>query len=66
MMPLIRPCFISEGLVIGENIHMGHLKGCLIDFVVPFSGWMICQFDFGPAFFLYRALCRGGYWLPPD
>lgn len=25
-----------EGLVIGENIHMGHLKGCLMDFVSAF------------------------------
>ena len=26
--PMFHQC---EGLVIGENIHMGHLKGCLID-----------------------------------
>ncbi|MGJ8558662.1 MAG: phenylalanine--tRNA ligase subunit alpha [Litorimonas sp.] len=25
-----------EGLVIGENIHMGHLKGCLMDFISAF------------------------------
>lgn len=25
-----------EGLVIGEDIHMGHLKGCLMDFVSAF------------------------------
>ena len=25
-----------EGLVIGESIHMGHLKGCLMDFVSAF------------------------------
>ncbi len=27
-----------EGLVIDKNIHMGHLKGCLIDFIKAFFG----------------------------
>ena len=27
-----------EGLVIDRNIHLGHLKGCLIDFLLAFFG----------------------------
>ena len=33
--PMFHQC---EGLVIGENINMGHLKGCLIDFCRAFFG----------------------------
>src|SRR6056300_1631875 len=33
--PMFHQC---EGLVIGDGIHMGHLKGCLIDFCRAFFG----------------------------
>ena len=46
--PMFHQC---EGLVIGENIHMGHLKGCLIDFCRAFFGVDDLPVRFGPAFF---------------
>ncbi|MDE1907553.1 MAG: phenylalanine--tRNA ligase subunit alpha, partial [Rhodospirillales bacterium] len=33
--PMFHQC---EGLVIGEGIHLGHLKGCLIDFLRAYFG----------------------------
>jgi len=37
--------------VIGENIHMGHLKGCLIDFCRAFFGVDDLPVRFRPSFF---------------
>jgi phenylalanyl-tRNA synthetase alpha chain len=46
--PMFHQC---EGLVIGENIHMGHLKGCLIDFCRAFFGVDDLPVRFRPSFF---------------
>ncbi len=46
--PMFHQC---EGLVIGDGVHMGHLKGCLIDFCRAFLVWMICRCGFGQAIF---------------
>ncbi len=40
-----------EGLVIEKNIHMGHLKGCLIDFVKAFFEVDDVEARFRPHFF---------------
>lgn len=40
-----------EGLVIEKNIHMGHLKGCLIDFVKAFFEVEDVEARFRPHFF---------------
>ncbi|MEE2877986.1 MAG: phenylalanine--tRNA ligase subunit alpha, partial [Pseudomonadota bacterium] len=40
-----------EGLVIDKNIHMGHLKGCLIDFVKEFFEVANVEARFRPHFF---------------
>jgi phenylalanyl-tRNA synthetase alpha chain len=40
-----------EGLVIGDGIHMGHLKGCLIDFCRSFFGVDDLPVRFRPSFF---------------
>ncbi len=46
--PMFHQC---EGLVIGESIHMGHLKGCLIDFCRKFFGVDDLPVRFRPSFF---------------
>ena len=46
--PMFHQC---EGLVIGDNIHMGHLKGCLIDFCRAFFGVDDLPVRFRPSFF---------------
>ena len=46
--PMFHQC---EGLVIGDNIHMGHLKGCLIDFCRAFFGVQDLPVRFRPSFF---------------
>ena len=46
--PMFHQC---EGLVIGEGIHMGHLKGCLIDFCRAFFGVEDLPVRFRPSFF---------------
>ena len=38
-----------EGLLIDRRTHMGHLKGCLIDFVRPISSATTCRCASGPA-----------------
>ncbi len=40
-----------EGLVIEKNIHMGHLKGCLVDFVKAFFEVSDVEARFRPHFF---------------
>ena len=40
-----------EGLVIGDNVHMGHLKGCLIDFCRAFFGVDDLPVRFRPSYF---------------
>lgn len=40
-----------EGLVIDKNIHMGHLKGCIIDFVKAFFGLDDVPVRFRASFF---------------
>ena len=40
-----------EGLLIDENIHMGHLKGCLIEFCQEFFGVDDLPVRFRPAYF---------------
>ncbi len=40
-----------EGLVIDEKTHMGHLKGCLIDFLRAFFGIDSLKVRFRPSFF---------------
>ncbi|MFZ4761650.1 MAG: phenylalanine--tRNA ligase subunit alpha [Alphaproteobacteria bacterium] len=40
-----------EGLVIGENIHMGHLKGCIENFLRNFFGVANLALRFRPSFF---------------
>ena len=46
--PMFHQC---EGLVIGDDIHMGHLKGCLIDFCRAFFGVDDLPVRFRPSFF---------------
>lgn len=46
--PMFHQC---EGLMIGDNIHMGHLKGCLIDFCRAFFGVDDLPVRFRPSFF---------------
>ena len=46
--PMFHQC---EGLVIGTNIHMGHLKGCLIDFCRAFFGVDDLPVRFRPSYF---------------
>ena len=46
--PMFHQC---EGLVIGEGIHMGHLKGCLIDFCRAFFCVKDLPVRFRPSFF---------------
>ena len=46
--PMFHQC---EGLVIGKDIHMGHLKGCLIDFCRAFFGVDDLPVRFRPSFF---------------
>lgn len=40
-----------EGLVIDKNIHMGHLKGCVINFLQEFFGLKEIPVRFRPSFF---------------
>lgn len=40
-----------EGLYIDKNIHMGHLKGCLIEFIETFFGVSDVPVRFRPSFF---------------
>ena len=40
-----------EGLMIGHDVHMGHLKGCLIDFVHAFFERPDIKVRFRPSFF---------------
>ncbi|HLY56313.1 MAG TPA: phenylalanine--tRNA ligase subunit alpha [Stellaceae bacterium] len=40
-----------EGLVIDENIHMGHLKGCLVEFCRAFFGIDDLPLRFRPSYF---------------
>src|SRR6185369_1285041 len=40
-----------EGLVVDETTHMGHLKGCLIDFVRAYFGIEDLQVRFRPSYF---------------
>jgi phenylalanyl-tRNA synthetase alpha chain len=40
-----------EGLVIDETTHMGHLKGCLVDFCRSFFGIPDLPLRFRPSFF---------------
>ena len=46
--PMFHQC---EGLVIGTDIHMGHLKGCLIEFCQAFFGVEDLPVRFRPSFF---------------
>ena len=46
--PMFHQC---EGLVIGKDIHMGHLKGCLIDFCRAFFGVDELPVRFRPSYF---------------
>ena len=46
--PMFHQC---EGLVIGDGIHMGHLKGCLIDFCRAFFGVDRLPVRFRPSYF---------------
>ena len=46
--PMFHQC---EGLVIGDGIHMGHLKGCLIDFCRTFFGVDDLPVRFRPSYF---------------
>ena len=46
--PMFHQC---EGLVIGDDIHMGHLKGCLIDFCRAFFGVDDLPVRFRPSYF---------------
>ncbi len=46
--PMFHQC---EGLVIGDGIHMGHLKGCLIDFCRAFFGVDYLPVRFRPSYF---------------
>ena len=53
--PMFHQC---EGLVIGDGIHMGHLKGCLIDFCRAFFGVDDLPVRFRPSYFPF-----GGFEL---
>ena len=44
--PMFHQC---EGLYIAENINMGHLKGCLIDFASPLMSDLPVRFR--PSYF---------------
>lgn len=46
--PMFHQC---EGLVIGDGIHMGHLKGCLVDFCRAFFGVDDLPVRFRPSYF---------------
>ena len=46
--PMFHQC---EGLVIGKDIHMGHLKGCLINFCRAFFGVDNLPVRFRPSYF---------------
>ncbi len=46
--PMFHQC---EGLVIGDNLNMGHLKGCLIDFCRVFFGVEDLPLRFRPSYF---------------
>ena len=46
--PMFHQC---EGLVIGDNLNMGHLKGCLIDFCRVFFGVEDLPVRFRPSYF---------------
>ena len=46
--PMFHQC---EGLVIGDEMHMGHLKGCLIDFCRVFFGVDDLPVRFRPSYF---------------
>lgn len=46
--PMFHQC---EGLVIGDNLNMSHLKGCLIDFCRIFSGVDDLPVRFRPSYF---------------
>ena len=46
--PMFHQC---EGLAIGKNIHMGHLKGCLIDFCRAFFDVDDLPVRFRPSYF---------------
>ena len=46
--PMFHQC---EGLVIADGIHMGHLKGCLIDFCRAFFGVDNLPVRFRPSYF---------------
>ncbi len=46
--PMFHQC---EGLVIDKNIHMGHLKGCLMDFVRAYFEMDELPVQFRPSFF---------------
>ena len=46
--PMFHQC---EGLVIGDGVHMGHLKGCLIDFCRAFFGVDDLPVRFRPSYF---------------
>ena len=46
--PMFHQC---EGLVIGDGVHMGHLKGCLIDFCRAFFGFEDLPVRFRPSYF---------------
>ena len=46
--PMFHQC---EGLVIADGIHMGHLKGCLIDFCRTFFGVDDLPVRFRPSYF---------------
>ncbi len=46
--PMFHQC---EGLVIDKNIHMGHLKGCLMDFVKSYFDVDDLPIRFRPSFF---------------
>jgi len=46
--PMFHQC---EGLVIGDNLNMGHLKGCLIDFCRVFFGVENLPVRFRPSYF---------------
>ena len=46
--PMFHQC---EGLVVGKDIHMGHLKGCLIEFCRAFFGVDDLPVRFRPSYF---------------
>jgi len=46
--PMFHQC---EGLVIGDNLNMGHLKGCLVDFCRVFFGVEDLPVRFRPSYF---------------